>query len=54
MRLVQVMPLKWFDDYEMGVPRWVYMTERIANLVANYYLKVIWDPAWDPDWVEDS
>jgi hypothetical protein len=48
MRLVLVVPLKSFDDFERGVPQWVYMTERIANLIVLYYLKLTWDTAWGP------
>lgn len=47
MRRVLVMPLKSFDDFEEGRPRWVYMTERIANLIVGDYLKLLWDEAWD-------
>ena len=46
MRLVLVVPLKHFDDFEVGVPRWVYMTERIANLIVLNYLRLLWDPRW--------
>lgn len=52
MRLILVMPLKSFDDYVKDEPRWAQMTERIAHLVANYYLRVLWDPAWE--WPHDS
>ena len=48
MRLVLVSPLKSFDDFTEGVLRWVYMTERIANLIVNNYLSLVWDTAWGP------
>jgi hypothetical protein len=47
MRLVLVVPMKTFDDFERDVPRWVYMTERTANLIVLHYLRLVWDPAWD-------
>ena len=47
MRLVLVIPMKTFDDFERDVPRWVYMTEPTANLIVLNYLRLVWDPAWD-------
>jgi hypothetical protein len=47
MRLVLVEPLKSFDDFQAGVPRWVEMTERTANLIVLNYLRLLWDPVWD-------
>jgi hypothetical protein len=47
MRLVLVIPMKSFDDFERDVPRWVYLTERIANLIVLNYLRLVWDPAWN-------
>lgn len=48
MRLVLVIPLMSFDDYVEGSLRWVYMTERIANLIVTNYLRLVWDTAWGP------
>ena len=47
MRLVLVMSLKFFDDFTLGELRWLYMTHRVAALVANDYLRVMWDPNWE-------
>jgi hypothetical protein len=47
MRLVLVIPMKHFDDFVMGEPRWVYMDERVANLIVSQYLHLVWDPAWN-------
>jgi hypothetical protein len=49
MRLVLVIPLKSFDDYVKDEPRWVYMTERVANLIVTNYLRLVWDTAWSDD-----
>lgn len=48
MRLVLVMPLKSFDDFQRDVLCWVYLTERIAHLVAMDYLRIMWDTLWGP------
>jgi len=47
MRLVLVIPMKTFDDFERDVPRWVYMDERTANLIVLHYFRLVWDPAWN-------
>jgi len=46
-RMVLVIPLKFFDDLEIGVPRWVPMTEQVANLIVSNYLRLVEDPAWN-------
>lgn len=49
MRMVLVVAMKSFDQYEKGQEYWVLMTERTANLIVNMYFQVIWDPAWSPE-----
>ena len=46
-RLCKVVPLKSFDDFTVGEPRLVLMTERIANLIVLDYLRLLWDEAWE-------
>lgn len=45
MRLVLVGALKSFDDIREGDVRTLYMTERIASLIVDGYLKLLFDPA---------
>lgn len=47
MRLVTVVPLKSFDDFMEGVARTIYLNERVANLIAMDYLRLVWDSAWE-------
>jgi hypothetical protein len=46
-RLVTVLPLKSFEDFREGELATVWMSERLANLIANDYLRLMWDPLWE-------
>ena len=45
MRLVLVGALKSFDDIREGEVRTLYMTQRVASLIVDGYLKLLFDPA---------
>jgi hypothetical protein len=45
-RLVTVLALKSFEDYREGEQATVWMSERVAHLVANQYLRLLHDPQW--------
>ena len=45
MRLVLVGALKSFDDIREGEVRTLYMTERVASLIVDGYLRLLFDPA---------
>ncbi len=46
-RMVTVLPLKSFEDFQEGELATVWMSERLANLIANDYLRLMWDPLWE-------
>lgn len=45
-RLVTVLALKSFEDYREGQQATVWMSQRVANLIANHYLRLLSDPLW--------
>lgn len=48
MRLVLVVPMKSFNEYVKGEAVWVRLTETVAHLIANDYLRLMWDTSWGP------
>lgn len=46
MRLVYVAALKSFETFQAGELYWVYMTQRVASLIVDDYLRLMWDPYW--------
>lgn len=46
-RYVLFRALKNFGDFQVGDDAWLVMTRSMASLVAQHYLKVMWDPAWE-------
>jgi hypothetical protein len=48
-RYVLVLPLKSFEGYVEGVPALALMTERLAHLIVNHYLRLLHDPLWGAD-----
>ena len=45
-RLVTVLALKSFDDFREGEQATVWMSERIAHLIVNHYLRLLDDAQW--------
>ena len=45
MRLVLVGALKSFNDFREGDVRSLYMTEQVASLIVDGYLRLLFDPA---------
>ena len=53
MRTVQVLALKSFDGLVAGELYWLQMSERLAHLIVDHYLRVVHDPGpeeekWSP------
>lgn len=46
-RLITVMPLKSFDSFREGVEVAVWMSEPVAHLIVNGYLRLLYDPMWE-------
>lgn len=46
-RMVIVLALKSFEGFTEGELATVWMSERIANLIANHYLRLMQDPLWE-------
>ncbi len=44
MRTVQVRALKSFDGLVAGELYWFEMSERLAHLIVNMYLRLVFDP----------
>lgn len=45
-RTVVVKALKSFDSFREGDFYTIWMTEQVANLIANHYLGLFFDPVW--------
>jgi hypothetical protein len=43
MRIVCVQALKSFDDFVAGEVYWLQMTETLAHLIVNHYLRLLHD-----------
>lgn len=54
MRLVLVGALKSFNDLREGDVRTLYMTEQVASLIVDGYLKLLFDPALEHPLVDRS
>lgn len=49
MRIVTVRALKNFDSWEVGDEFQAVMNERLANLIVNGYLLLVYDPGVTDD-----
>lgn len=50
MRTVQVLALKSFDQYQAGELYWLEMNERLAHLIVDHYLRLVFDPGPEETW----
>lgn len=50
MRTVQVLALKSFDQLVAGELYWLEMNERLAHLIVNCYLRLLFDPGEEAEW----
>lgn len=46
-RMVTVLALKSFEGFREEELATVWMSERLAHLIANNYLRLMWDPLWE-------